>query len=89
MQQFAEVGLGHVWFHDLRHTFATRMAEVTNLPSVQALLGHGDVRTTMQYAHATKQQMLQGVQLLEIGQLRHNPGTIDLQAEEVGVKYRW
>ena len=82
-----KAGIGHLRFHDLRHTFATRLAEVTTLPSVQAILGHQDIKTTMRYAHATKDQMLQGVQLLEIGRLRHNSGTIeekgDFQEKEV------
>ncbi len=71
-----KAGIGHLRFHDLRHTFATRMAEVSNLPSVQAMLGHRDIKTTMRYAHATREQMSMGVQLLEMGRLRHNSATM-------------
>ena len=71
-----KAGIGHLRFHDLRHTFATRLAEVTNLPSVQAILGHRDIKTTMRYAHATREQMSMGVQLLERERLRHKNGTI-------------
>lgn len=39
-------------FHDLRHTFATRMLRQTgNLKLVSRLLGHSDVETTTRYAH--------------------------------------
>ena len=73
--------IGHLRFHDLRHTFATRMAEVSNLPSVQAMLGHRDIKTTMRYAHATREQMSMGVQLMETERLRHNSATIGENSE--------
>lgn len=39
-------------FHDLRHTFATRLLRQTqNLKLVSELLGHSDVTTTARYAH--------------------------------------
>lgn len=39
-------------FHDLRHTFATRMLRQTgNLKLVSRLLGHTSIETTMRYAH--------------------------------------
>ncbi|WP_370645704.1 tyrosine-type recombinase/integrase [Epibacterium sp. Ofav1-8] len=39
-------------FHDLRHTFATRMLRSTgNLKLVSRLLGHTSIETTMRYAH--------------------------------------
>jgi integrase len=41
-----------VTFHQLRHTFATLIAERMPLPAVKELLGHADITTTAQYAHA-------------------------------------
>lgn len=39
-------------FHDLRHTFATRLLRQTgNLKLVSRLLGHTQIETTMRYAH--------------------------------------
>src|SRR4051794_28807528 len=45
-------GLRPVRFHDLRHSFATRMAAAgAPLRAVQEWMGHADQRTTMIYAH--------------------------------------
>jgi integrase len=39
-------------FHDLRHTFATRLAASGQpLPTIQEFLGHADIKTTQIYAH--------------------------------------
>ncbi|WP_417810031.1 tyrosine-type recombinase/integrase [Thioclava sp.] len=39
-------------FHDLRHTFATRMLRKTqNIKLVSRLLGHSEITTTSRYAH--------------------------------------
>lgn len=40
-------------FHDLRHTFATRLAELTDPFSLMRILGHADLRMTARYTHAT------------------------------------
>jgi integrase len=45
-------------FHDLRHTFATRMLRQTqNLKLVSQLLGHKDIATTSRYAHVLVDDM--------------------------------
>lgn len=37
--------------HTLRHTYATRLAKVTNLRVVQILLGHKSIQSTQIYTH--------------------------------------
>ena len=38
-------------FHDLRHTFGTRMIAVADIRRVQEWMGHADIQTTMKYLH--------------------------------------
>lgn len=38
-------------FHDLRHTFGTRMIAKADIRRVQEWMGHADVATTMKYLH--------------------------------------
>ena len=47
----ARVGLRPLRFHDLRHTFGTRVIAVADIRRVQEWMGHADVQTTMQYLH--------------------------------------
>jgi integrase len=44
-------GLRRLRFHDLRHTFGTRMISVADIRRVQEWMGHADVQTTMKYLH--------------------------------------
>jgi integrase len=48
----ADAGVHNFRFHDLRHTYATRVLRMTNnLKLVSEMLGHKDIATTMRYAH--------------------------------------
>jgi integrase len=44
-------GLRPLRFHDLRHTFRTRMIAKADIRRVQEWMGHADVQTTMRYLH--------------------------------------
>jgi integrase len=44
-------GLGALRFHDLQHTFGTRMIAKADIRRVQEWMGHADIQTTMRYLH--------------------------------------
>ena len=44
-------GLRSLRFHDLRHTFGTRMIAHADIRRVQEWMGHADIQTTMRYLH--------------------------------------
>ncbi len=44
-------GLRSLRFHDLRHTFGTRMIAKADIRRVQEWMGHADIQTTMRYLH--------------------------------------
>jgi|SRR5579875_1721629 len=44
-------GLRRLRFHDLRHTFGTRMIREADIRRVQEWMGHADIQTTMKYLH--------------------------------------
>jgi len=57
-------------FHDLRHTFATRLAQAgVDLYKVQRLLGHKSPTMTQRYAHHSPESLRDGVLILE----QHHP----------------
>jgi integrase len=47
----ARGGLRPLRFHDLRHTFGTRMIRKADIRRVQEWMGHADIQTTMKYLH--------------------------------------
>jgi integrase len=47
----ARAGLRPLRFHDLRHTFGTRMIAKADIRRVQEWMGHAEIQTTMKYLH--------------------------------------
>jgi len=53
-------------FHDLRHTFATRLVQNgIDIYVVKELLGHKTITMTMRYAHHYPESLRHGVEVLD------------------------
>lgn len=53
-------------FHDLRHTFATRMLQAgASLQTVRDFLGHTSASTTLRYTHSSTDAMRDAVAALD------------------------
>jgi integrase len=59
-------GIPHIRFHDLRHTFATRLVRAgADIITVQRLLGHAKISMTARYAHSLLHDRIAAVKLLD------------------------
>jgi integrase len=60
-----KAGVENLRFHDLRHTFATRLIERgTDIITIRDLLGHSSVRVTERYAHSQDKRKVDAVNCL-------------------------
>ncbi|HEY7492791.1 MAG TPA: site-specific integrase [Candidatus Tectomicrobia bacterium] len=60
-------GITHFTFHDLRHTFACKLAMAgVPLNSIRELLGHADLTMTIRYAHLAPDHKAEAVEKLSI-----------------------
>ena len=61
-----KAGVQDFTFHDLRHTFASRLVMAgVGLPTVKELLGHKDITMTLRYAHLSSDHKQAAVKKLE------------------------
>ena len=62
-----KVGIEDFRWHDLRHTFATRLAQAgKDLYKISKLLGHKDITMTQRYAHHCPESLRDAVEALEV-----------------------
>ncbi len=62
-----KVGIDNLWLHDLRRTFATRLAQAgVDLYKISKLLGRRDIKMTQRYAHHCPDSLREGVEILEV-----------------------
>ncbi len=61
-----QAGIQDFTFHDLRHTFASRLVMVgVDLPTVKELLGHKEIAMTLRYAHLSSDHKQTAVKKLD------------------------
>ena len=61
-----KVGIKDFRWHDLRHTFATRLAQAgVDIYKISKLVGHKNISTTQRYAHHCSDSLRKTVEVLE------------------------
>jgi integrase len=68
-------------FHDLRHTFASRLVMAgVDLPTVKELMGHKHITMTLRYAHLSSDHKQAAVKKLDKGPISsHNTPMVAVQ----------
>jgi integrase len=60
-------GIEHITIHMLRHTFASHLVMAgVDLPTVQKLLGHSSITTTMIYAHLAPDHLRSAIEKIDL-----------------------
>jgi integrase len=61
-----EIGIKNFRFHDLRHTFGSRLGMAgVDIKTIQELMGHKDISMTMRYSHPTPEHKKRVVEILD------------------------
>ena len=61
----SDAGITNFHWHDLRHTFASRLVmKGVDIRTVQELMGHKTIQVTLRYSHLAPQHQLEAVQRL-------------------------
>jgi integrase len=81
-------GLRPLRFHDLRHTFGTRMIAKADIRRVQEWMGHADIQTTMKYLHYAPRpedaRLVAEAFQVSVGSAAETPGTAGVQSSARG-----
>lgn len=77
----ARAGVENFRFHDLRHDYASRLAQRGNsLYVIQNLLGHRDSRMTQRYAHLHTEALKKAVETLNLDTKRHTSEDVSVRS---------
>jgi len=71
-------GIKNLHWHDLRHTFGTRLAETgCSEATIAGMMGHSEPGTTRRYTHATERAKHAAVEAVKAGRVSacHSPAT--------------
>ena len=61
-----EVKIENFRFHDMRHTFGSRLGMAgVDIKTIQELMGHKDIKMTMRYSHPTPEHKKRAVEILD------------------------
>ena len=61
-----KAGIEGLRFHDLRHTFGTRLGMAgVGIKTIAELMGHKDLKMTMRYSHPTPEHKRKAVEILD------------------------
>jgi len=75
-------GIRNLHWHDLRHTFGTRLAEAGySEATIAELMGHTEAKTTRRYTHGTDRAKQAAVEAVRLSSEKtcHNPATNEKQ----------
>jgi integrase len=82
-----EAEINNFRFHDLRHTFASRLAQQgVDIYLIARLLGHKTLAVTMRYAHHSAESLRKGVELLDTPKVDYNLTTVGREASLGSIK---
>lgn len=82
----AKANITDFHFHDLRHTFASRLVMAgVDLPTIKELMGHKDIKMTLRYTHLSNSHKREAVRALDaFGQVSRQFSRQGAQTESNG-----
>ena len=79
-----KAGIENFRFHDLRHTFGSRLGMAgVDIKTIQELMGHRDITMTSRYSHPTPEHKRKAVQILESSHTNFHTTPLEAQTGKV------
>ena len=74
---YADAGIQKATIHTLRHTFGAHAAMAgVPIPTLQKLMGHADIKTTMVYVHVDRRHQAEAVERVSLGSARREGNVV-------------